>query len=144
MFTFDDLAKLDAASAQTLLRNVEKDKLAVALKGSNEAVREFFFGNMTARAAKMLRDDMEALGPVRLRDVDEVQSEMVNVAKDLAARGEIMITRTRATTNSSTSGVMMAHPARFLFEPRFRGSRSAGACGEGGGLCRADDPEVGA
>ncbi|MEI2383592.1 flagellar motor switch protein FliG [Breoghania sp. JC706] len=95
MFTFDDLAKLDAASAQTLLRNVEKDKLAVALKGSNEAVREFFFGNMTARAAKMLRDDMEALGPVRLRDVDEVQSEMVNVAKDLAARGEIMITKNK-------------------------------------------------
>ncbi|PTW54995.1 flagellar motor switch protein FliG [Breoghania corrubedonensis] len=95
MFTFDDLAKLDAASAQTLLRNVEKDKLAVALKGSNEAVREFFFGNMTARAAKMLRDDMEALGPVRLRDVDEVQSGMVNVAKDLAARGEIMITKNK-------------------------------------------------
>ncbi|WP_319775393.1 flagellar motor switch protein FliG [Breoghania sp.] len=95
MFTFDDLGKLDAASAQTLLRNVDKDKLAVALKGANEAVREFFFGNMTARAAKMLRDDMDALGPVRLRDVDEVQSEMVNVAKDLAARGEIMITKNK-------------------------------------------------
>ena len=95
MFTFDDLAKLDAASAQTLLRNVEKDKLAIALKGSNDAVREFFFGNMTARAAKMLRDDMEALGPVRLRDVDEVQSGMVSVAKDLAARGEIMITKNK-------------------------------------------------
>lgn len=95
MFTFDDLAKLDAASAQTLLRNVEKDKLAVALKGSGEAVREFFFGNMTARAAKMLRDDMDALGPVRLRDVDEIQSDMVNVAKDLAARGEIMITKNK-------------------------------------------------
>ncbi|WP_321345529.1 flagellar motor switch protein FliG [Breoghania sp.] len=95
MFTFDDLGKLDAASAQTLLRNVEKDRLAIALKGANEAVREFFFGNMTARAAKMLRDDMDALGPVRLRDVDEVQSEMVNVAKDLAARGEIMITKNK-------------------------------------------------
>lgn len=93
MFTFDDLAKLDAASVQTLLRNVDKSKLAIALKGSNEAVREFFFGNMTARAAKMLQDDMEALGPVRLRDIDEIQSEMVNVAKDLAARGEIMITK---------------------------------------------------
>ncbi len=93
MFTFDDLAKLDAASVQTLLRNVDKAKLGIALKGSNEAVREFFFSNMTARAAKMLQDDMDALGPVRLRDIDEIQSEMVNVAKDLAARGEIMITK---------------------------------------------------
>ncbi len=74
---------------------MEKDKLAIALKGTNEMVREFFFGDMTACAAKMLRDDMEALGPVRLRDVDEVQSEMVNVAKDLAARGEIMITKNK-------------------------------------------------
>ena len=93
MFTFDDLGKLDAASIQTLLRNVDKNKLGVALKGSNETVREYFFSNMTARAAKLLQDDMEALGPVRLKDVDDIQSEMVNVAKDLAARGEIMITK---------------------------------------------------
>lgn len=93
MFTFDDLAKLDAASVQTLLRNVDKGKLGVALKGSSEAAREFFFSNMTARAAKLMQDDMEALGPVRLKDVDEIQSEMVNIAKDLAARGEIMITK---------------------------------------------------
>ncbi|WP_205470522.1 flagellar motor switch protein FliG [Breoghania sp. L-A4] len=93
MFTFDDLAKLDAASVQTLLRNVDKGKMGIALKGSSEAVREFFFSNMTARAAKMLQDDMNALGPVRLRDIDDIQSEMVNVAKDLAARGEIMITK---------------------------------------------------
>lgn len=93
MFTFDDLGKLDAASIQTLLRNVDKNKLGVALKGSNESVREYFFSNMTARAAKLLQDDMEALGPVRLKDVDDIQSEMVNIAKDLAARGEIMITK---------------------------------------------------
>ncbi len=95
MFTFDDLAKLDAGSVQTLLRSVEKDKLAIALKGANEAVREFFFANMSARATKLLQDDMEALGPVRLRDVDEAQTSMVAISKDLAAKGEIMISKSK-------------------------------------------------
>jgi flagellar motor switch protein FliG len=96
MFTFDDLVKLDAGSAQTLLRQVDKDKLAVALKGANETVRTFFLGNMSSRAAKMMLDDMAAMGPVRLRDVDEAQGIMVNLAKDLAAKGEIMISKSRA------------------------------------------------
>src|SRR5213595_2680033 len=93
MFTFDDLVRLDAASAQTLMRHIDKDKLAVALKGASEPVRQFFMSNMSSRAAKMLADDMEALGPVRLRDVDEAQGQLVNLAKDLAAKGEIMITK---------------------------------------------------
>src|SRR5437868_6138984 len=93
MFTFDDLAKLDSGSAQTLMRSIDKDKLAIALKGASETVREFFLKNMSSRAAKMLTDDMEALGPVRLRDVDEAQSALVNMAKDLAAKGEITITK---------------------------------------------------
>lgn len=93
MFTFDDLIKLDNGSMQTLMRNVDKDKLAVALKGANEAVRQFFFKNMSARAAKMLTDDMQAMGAVRLRDVDEAQSLLVNLAKDLAAKGEIIIAK---------------------------------------------------
>jgi flagellar motor switch protein FliG len=93
MFTFEDLAKLDNASAQTLMRSVDKDKLAVALKGANEVVRDFFLKNMSTRAAKMLTDDMEALGPVRLRDVDEAQAALVNMAKDLAAKGEITISK---------------------------------------------------
>src|SRR5579883_3373695 len=96
MFTFDDLIKLDSASAQTLMRNVDKDKLGVALKSANEEVRNFFFGNMSSRAAKMLQDDMGAMGPVRLRDVDEAQALLVNLAKDLAAKGEIMLTKNRA------------------------------------------------
>ncbi|MCP3464037.1 MULTISPECIES: flagellar motor switch protein FliG [unclassified Bradyrhizobium] len=96
MFTFDDLVKLDSGSAQTLMRNVDKDKLAVALKSANEDVRNFFFGNMSSRAAKMLQDDMAAMGPVRLRDVDEAQALLVNLAKDLAAKGEIMLTKNRA------------------------------------------------
>src|ERR1700676_4512481 len=95
MFTFDDLIKLDTGSAQTLMRNIDKDKLAIALKGASEAVRQFFFSNMSARAAKMLVDDMQAMGPVRLRDVDEAQALLVNLAKDLAAKGEIVISKTR-------------------------------------------------
>jgi flagellar motor switch protein FliG len=95
MFTFDDLVKLDTGSAQTLMRHIDKDKLGIALKGASEAVRQFFLSNMSTRAAKMLVDDMQALGPVRLRDVDEAQAVLVNLAKDLAAKGEIMISKTR-------------------------------------------------
>jgi flagellar motor switch protein FliG len=95
MFTFDDLIKLDAGSAQTLMRNIDKDKLAVALKGASEPVRQFFMSNMSTRAAKMLIDDMEAMGPVRLREVDEAQMLLVNMAKDLAAKGEIVIAKQR-------------------------------------------------
>jgi len=91
MFTFDDLAKLDPGGIQTLLRSVEKDRLAIALKGAGEAVRNLIFGNMAERASKILREDMEAMGPVRLRDVDEAQMYVVNLAKEMAARGEIVI-----------------------------------------------------
>lgn len=77
------------------MRNIDKDKLAVALKGASEAVRQFFFTNMSSRAAKMLVEDMQAMGPVRLRDVDEAQALLVNVAKDLAAKGEIIIAKSR-------------------------------------------------
>jgi len=95
MFTFDDLIKLDAGSAQTLMRHIDKDKLGIALKGANETVRQFFFNNMSTRAAKMLVDDMQALGPVRLRDVDEAQTLLVNIAKDLASKGEILIAKSQ-------------------------------------------------
>jgi flagellar motor switch protein FliG len=91
MFTFEDLVKLDPSGVQTLLRNVEKDKLALALKGASDTLRDLFFSNMSERAGKILREDMEAMGPVRLRDVDESQMQMVNVAKELAAKGEIML-----------------------------------------------------
>ena len=91
MFTFEDLGKLDPGSIQTLLRNVEKDKLGLALKGATDGLRDVFFSNMSERAGKILREDMEAMGPVRLKDVDEAQMRMVNVAKDLANKGEIMI-----------------------------------------------------
>src|SRR5215467_5500622 len=96
MFTFDDLIKLDSGSAQTLMRHVDKDKLGVALKSANEEVKAFFLGNMSSRAGKMLMDDMQAMGPVRLREVDEAQALLVNLAKDLAAKGEITLTKNRA------------------------------------------------
>jgi flagellar motor switch protein FliG len=96
MFTFDDLIKLDTGSAQTLMRHIDKDKLGIALKGATDSVRQFFLSNMSTRAAKMLVDEMKAIGPVRLRDVDEAQALLVNLAKDLAAKGEIMISKNRA------------------------------------------------
>ncbi|CAN7378088.1 flagellar motor switch protein FliG [Brevundimonas sp. LjRoot202] len=91
MFVFEDLAKLDPGGIQTLLRAVEKDSLALALKGASESLRELFFSNMSERASKIMREDMETMGPVRLKDVDQAQMAMVQVAKDLAAKGEIML-----------------------------------------------------
>ena len=91
MFVFEDLGKLDPGGIQTLLRAVEKDQLALALKGATDTLRELFFSNMSERAATIMREDMEAMGPVRLKDVDAAQMTMVQAAKDLAAKGEIML-----------------------------------------------------
>lgn len=91
MFTFEDLIRLDPGGVQTLIRSVENNKLGLAMKGSSDGVRDLFFSNMSERAAKILREDMDAMGPVRLREVDEAQTEIVNIAKDLADRGEIML-----------------------------------------------------
>ena len=91
MFTFEDLTKLDPSGIQTLIRSAENDKMVLSLKGASEAIKELFFSNMSERAAKIMKEDMEALGPVRVRDVDEAQMHMVTVAKDLSARGEIVI-----------------------------------------------------
>ena len=91
MFVFEDLSKLDPGGVQTLLRAVEKDQLGLALKGASESLREMFFSNMSERAAKIMREDMNSMGPVRLKDVDSAQMAMVQVAKDLAAKGEIML-----------------------------------------------------
>ncbi len=94
MFTFDDLIRVDATGIQTLLRQVEKDQLAMALKGASDEVKDLFFANMSERAGKMMREDMEAMGAVRLRDVDEAQAAIVAVAKQLAETGEIAISGT--------------------------------------------------
>lgn len=91
MFVFEDLSKLDPGGIQTLLRGVDKAQLGLALKGASDSLRELFFSNMSERASKILREDMENMGPVRLKDVDGAQMAMVQVAKDLAAKGEIML-----------------------------------------------------
>src|SRR3954464_1294341 len=91
MFTFEDLGRLDPGSVQTLLRHVDKGKRAIALKGAPEPMRDLFFANMSERAGKLLREEINALGPVRLRDVDEAQMYMVALAKELAAKDEIVI-----------------------------------------------------
>ena len=95
MFTFEDLVRIDMAGIQTLLRSVEKDKLGMALKGASDTIKELFFKNMSERAGKMMREDMDAMGPVRLRDVDEAQSMIVILAKELAASGQIVISEGR-------------------------------------------------
>ena len=91
MFTFDDLARVDAAGIQLLLRQVEKDALGLALKGASDDVQELFFANMSERAGKMMQEDMEAMGAVRLKDVDEAQANIVATAKALSDAGEIVI-----------------------------------------------------
>ena len=95
MFTFDDLKRLDGPGIQVLLRGVEKEKLTLALKGASGELRELFLKNMTERAAKLLRDDIQSLGPVRLKDVDEAQAAVVLAAKELAAQGQINLAEGR-------------------------------------------------
>lgn len=91
MFTFEDLLKLDEASIQTVIRAVDKEKLPMALKGATDTLKELFFGNMSERAAKIMREDMAAMGPVKLKDVEESQQYVVTVTKDLESRGEIVV-----------------------------------------------------
>ncbi|HVW94236.1 MAG TPA: flagellar motor switch protein FliG [Devosia sp.] len=97
MFTFEDLTHLDNSAIQAILQKMDKKEIALALKGANERAKEVFFANMSARSSKLLKDDMDAMGPVRLKDVDEAQGRMVAVAKDMAARGEIIINKNQAS-----------------------------------------------
>jgi flagellar motor switch protein FliG len=91
MFTFEDLQKLDPTGVQALMREIDKDSLGTALKGASEDLQDLFFSNMSERAAKILREDMGAMGPVRLSDVEEAQNAIIESAKGLAESGEIVI-----------------------------------------------------
>jgi flagellar motor switch protein FliG len=91
MFTFEDMKRLDANGIQAVLRIADKDKIGIALKGAGDGIKELFFSNMSERAAKILREDMESMGPVKVRDVEDAQSYLVLIAKDLADKGEIEI-----------------------------------------------------
>lgn len=96
MFTFEDLTKLDPASIQTLIRFSDRDQLAIALKGATAEIKRFFLAQMSNRAAKNLEDLMQGRGPVRLKEIEENQNRIVLLAKELAAKGEIVIGRNRA------------------------------------------------
>jgi len=91
MFTFEDLKKIDAAGIQILLRGLDKQKLTTAMKGASEGIKKLFLSNMSERASKILQEDIQSLGPVRIKDVDEAQMYIVSIAKDLAAKGELVI-----------------------------------------------------
>lgn len=93
MFVFEDLVMLDDRSIQRVLRDVDMKDLALALKTASAEVGNLIFKNMSKRAAEMLREDMNMMGPVRLRDVEEAQQKIVNVVRQLEDSGEIIIAR---------------------------------------------------
>ncbi|MDK2798586.1 MAG: flagellar motor switch protein FliG [Clostridiales bacterium] len=93
MFVFDDIVTLDSRSIQRFLREVDNNQLALALKGSNEEVQKIIFANMSKRLVEMIKEDMEFMGPVRLRDVEEAQQKIVNIIRKLEDAGEIVISR---------------------------------------------------
>lgn len=93
MFVFDDIVTLDSRSIQRFLREVDNNQLALALKGSSEEVQKIIFANMSKRLVEMIKEDMEFMGPVRLRDVEEAQQKIVNIIRKLEDAGEIVISR---------------------------------------------------
>jgi flagellar motor switch protein FliG len=91
MFVFDNLVDLDDRAIQMLLREVQSDSLVVALKGTNDALKDKLFKNMSQRAAEMLRDDLDAKGPVRLSEVEAEQREILRIVRRLAEEGQIVL-----------------------------------------------------
>lgn len=93
MFVFEDIVNLDSVSIQRFIREIDNSDLSVALKASTDEVKEVIYANMSKRMAEMLSEDMEFMGPVRLRDVEEAQQKIVNVIRKLEEAGEIIISR---------------------------------------------------
>ena len=93
MFVFEDILSLDDRSVQRVLREVDNNELAVALKGSNEEVQNLIFNNLSKRLATMIKEDMEFMGPVRMKDVEEAQQKIVNIIRKLEESAEIIISR---------------------------------------------------
>lgn len=93
MFVFEDILLLDDRSIQRVLRDVDNNDLAIACKGSNEEVQNAIFSNMSKRLAEMIKEDMEFMGPVRMKDVEEAQQKIVNIIRKLEDSGEIVISR---------------------------------------------------
>ena len=93
MFVFEDILSLDDRAIQRVLREVDNNELAVALKGSNEEVQNLIFSNLSKRLATMIREDMDFMGPVRMKDVEEAQQKIVNIIRKLEDSAEIIISR---------------------------------------------------
>ena len=93
MFVFEDILSLDDKSIQRVLREVDNNELAIALKSANEEVQAVIFNNLSKRLASMIREDMDFMGPVRLKDVEEAQQKIVNIIRKLEDSGEIIISR---------------------------------------------------
>ncbi len=91
MFVFDNLIDVDDRGIQALLREVSSDSLLLALKGSDEGIKEKIFKNMSKRAAEMLRDDLEAKGPVKLSEVEGAQKEILAIARRMSEAGDIVL-----------------------------------------------------
>lgn len=91
MFVFENLIDMDDRSLQTVLREVQSDQLVIALKGASQQLREKIFKNMSQRAAEMLREDLEAKGPVRLSEVETAQKEILKIVRRLAEEGQIVL-----------------------------------------------------
>ena len=93
MFVFEDILSLDDRSVQRVLREVDNNELAVALKGSTEEVQNLIFSNLSSRLATMIKEDMDFMGPVRMKDVEEAQQKIVNIIRKLEDSAEIIISR---------------------------------------------------
>jgi len=93
MFVFEDIISLDSTSIQRFIREIDNKELAVALKGATEEVGKIIYGNMSKRMAEMIKEDMDFMGPVRLRDVEEAQQKIVNIIRKLEEAGEVIIAR---------------------------------------------------
>ena len=93
MFVFEDILLLDDRAIQRVLRDVDNNDLAIALKGSNEEVQNAIFNNLSKRLAVMIKEDMEFMGPVRMKDVEDAQQKIVNIIRKLEDSGEIVISR---------------------------------------------------
>lgn len=93
MFVFEDILSLDDKSIQRVLREVDNNELAIALKGANEEVQNVIFNNLSKRLVTMIKEDMEYMGPVRMKDVEEAQQKIVNIIRKLEDAGEIIISR---------------------------------------------------
>jgi flagellar motor switch protein FliG len=93
MFVFEDILLLDNRSIQTVLREVDNNELAIALKNANDDVQKLIFDNLSSRLATMIKEDMEFMGPVKLKDVEDAQQKIVNIIRKLEDAGEIVISR---------------------------------------------------